>query len=178
MRVYILTGSRLGTAAIVLPTLCQTDGIEIAGVVLNRCIPTKQQARREMARKFRKVVAIGPLGALNGIRMRRWYASAAIRLQARPIDEQARELGIPIIEVQNLKDQSLAPFVTSLGCQLGLSLGNGYIPKSVFTLTPLGMINVQPRSAPRLPWCAERPMAALRGLLDHWLHNSQNRCWD
>lgn len=141
MRIYIMTCSHLGTAAAVLPTLCNADDIEIAGIVFNRGRRTEDQRKRVRARKFRKILSIGVSGALNGVRMRPWYSNAAVRLGARRIDEQARELGIPYLEVDNLQDPELKDFVVSLRCEVGLSLGNGYIPKSVFSLTPFGMIN-------------------------------------
>jgi methionyl-tRNA formyltransferase len=142
VRVYIMTCSRLGTAAAVLPELARAERVEIAGIVLNRGLLNGEQQRRMRSRKIRKTIAIGPIGALNGLRMRRWFANASARLGARRLDEQARELGIPMLEVDNLQVPELKPFISSLRCELGLSLGNGYIPKSVFSLTPLGMVNL------------------------------------
>jgi methionyl-tRNA formyltransferase len=142
MRVYIMTCGRLGTAAPILTGLRQAEGVEIAGIVISRGLLNAEQQRRMKMRKFRKILVIGPIGALNGIRMRRWYSNAAVRLEARGLDEQARELGVPILEVDSLRAPELTPFISSLNCDLGLSLGNGYIPKSVFSLTPLGMLNI------------------------------------
>jgi len=141
VRVYIMTCSHLGTAAAVLPTLCKAGGVEVAGIVMNRGHLTDDQRKRVRIRKFRKILSIGISGALNGVRMRPWYSNAAVRLGARRIDEQARELGIPYLEVDNLRAPELKDFIVSLRCEIGLSLGNGYIPSSVFSLTPLGMIN-------------------------------------
>ena len=142
MRVYIMTCGRLGTAASILPSLRCAEGVEVAGIVISRGLLNAEQQRRVKARKFRKLLSIGPIGALNGLRMRRWYSNAAVRLGARRLDEQASELGIRILEVDNLQAPELKPFISSLNCDLGLSLGNGYIPKSVFSLTPLGMLNI------------------------------------
>ena len=142
MRAFILTCGRLGAAATLLPILAASREFEIVGVVLNKRVLSRAERQRSRIRILRKTLAIGPVGALNGIRMRSWYGNAAVRLGARPIDQQARELGIPMVEVENHRDPRLAEFVTSSRCDIGLSLGNGYIPKSVFSLSPMGMLNI------------------------------------
>ena len=142
MRAFILTCGRLGAAAALLPLLAGSKGVEIGGVILNKRVSSAADRRRSRIRMLRKTLAIGPIGALNGVRMRSWYSNAAVRLGARPIERQAQELGIPMLEAENHRDPRLAEFVASRRCDIGLSLGNGYIPRSVFSLAPMGMLNI------------------------------------
>ena len=120
----------------------KVGGVQVAGIVHNKGLPTRAQARRSRARVFRKVLAIGVLGAINGIRMRRWYANTAFRLNLPSLTQQAQSFGVPLLSVDNLKDSNVLSFIDSLDCDIGLSLGNGYLPKSIYQRTRLGMLNI------------------------------------
>lgn len=74
MRILILTSLSQGIASRCLPLLCEHPEIEVAAVVLAETHTANKKRLRQ--RKLRKIRQIGILGALNGIRMRRWYADA------------------------------------------------------------------------------------------------------
>lgn len=142
LRVFVLTCSNRGTAAAVLPDLVKASGVEFAGIILNRSIPTSSERRRLIWRKVVKTTRIGPFGALNGVRMRRWYQEASIALRSTSVDEFAASNDIPLLWIDSLKAPELRSRLRDWRCDLGLSLGNGYIPKSVFSIAPMGMLNV------------------------------------
>ena|ERR1700730_14475165 len=72
MRVIVLTSSPHGTASRCLPALVASKKVEVLCVVLAEGFGSSNvfKARK---RKFKKALKIGILGALNGIRIRKWY---------------------------------------------------------------------------------------------------------
>lgn len=143
MRVFILTSSLSGTAAAALPVIAKLPGVEVAGILRSRGVLTQRQRSRLRRRQLKKILAIGPLGALNGIKMRRWYSEAVGKhLCVPPVNQTAADLGIPYEEVPSPSHEDCAKAITGLNCDLGLSLGNGYIPRSVFSIPAKGMLNI------------------------------------
>lgn len=136
MRVLVLTSSRIGTASRCLPALCSSPGIDVAAVVLART--HSANARRQRRRKIEKIRRIGILGALNGIRIRSWFADS----RTGDIGELAAAHGVPLIESEVINSEKTRRIFRELDVELGLSLGNGYIASSVFTIPKRGMINV------------------------------------
>jgi methionyl-tRNA formyltransferase len=149
MRVAILTSSRRGSASMILPSLLGRDGIEVVAVLRSRGEMTAEQRSRHRLRKLRKLASIGPIGALNGVRMRRWFDVGA-RTSAEDIEMIAARAEVPFTEWSRFNAPDCQDYLRSLGCDLGLSLGNGYIPKSVFTIPRLGMLNVHHELLPAM----------------------------
>lgn len=100
---------------------------------------------RAWRRKWRKTWEIGPLGALNGLRMRAWYRDP----EARDLSEVAREHGVPVLETPFTGSAETRRLCREADATLGLSLGNDYIPRSVFSIPAEGMINVHGEVLPR-----------------------------
>jgi methionyl-tRNA formyltransferase len=71
MKIVILTSSTHGTAAHHLPYLIESGSCEIAMVILNDGVILNKD--KYYKNKIRKILKIGILGALNGIRMRKWF---------------------------------------------------------------------------------------------------------
>jgi methionyl-tRNA formyltransferase len=92
VRVLILSSSLTGFASYCLPALAAAGNIQVASVIHNQGIVQKPWLRRW--RKLRKIIRIGPLGALNGVRMREWY-DLTQRLNLQPLDQLCRQLNIP-----------------------------------------------------------------------------------
>ncbi len=107
LRVFVLTCNNHGSASVVLPKLVGTSGVDVVGIILNRSIPSPSQRRQLIWRKLAKMVRIGPFGALNGVRMRRWYRDASSVLCATPVDEFARANSIPLLQIDSLKSPEL-----------------------------------------------------------------------
>jgi methionyl-tRNA formyltransferase len=142
MRIIILTSSPRGIASRVLPELCKNRSIDIAGVVLAHGVSPDR--KRNLKRKIQKVLKIGILGALNGIRMRAWYADN----DTDDIHSLCQHFGIELTETPFINcDITREAFMKS-NADLGLSLGNGYIAKSIFAIPRYGMINVHAEVLP------------------------------
>ena len=81
MRLLITSSLSRGLASLAIPRLLEIPGVEIALVLLDE----GGSSRPRWGRKLRKILRIGPLGALNGVRMRRWYledVQALLRLDS------------------------------------------------------------------------------------------------
>ena len=146
MRVIILTGSMQGTAAHHLPTLIASGACEVAMVVLAEKASTKSTNR--FRKTVTKLMRIGPLGALNGIRMRSWYDLVANGSGVRRLDDTCRENGIPFHTSPAINSARTRELFASAQADLGVSLGNGYIGPSVFTIPKWGMINIHHEMLP------------------------------
>lgn len=140
MRVIILTSSLQGTASTFLPRLAETPGIEIALIVLSEGQTVNAARQRERVRK--KLWRIGPLGALNGLRMREWYG-ADVRniLQPEPLDVLAARYGLRLERTPTVNHPRTIALFKEAQADLGLSLGNGYIGKKVYSVPRFGMVN-------------------------------------
>ena len=71
MKVLILTSSLNGTAAHHLTSLLKESSIQVERVIYSQGVPKSKY--RKAILKLRKILKIGLLGAINGIKMRRWY---------------------------------------------------------------------------------------------------------
>ena len=138
-RVVVLSSQRIGFASYCLPALLASPRIEVAAVVFSEGVTRKSWQKRW--RKLKKTFDIGILGAVNGVRMRRWYELAE-RLQLEPIDELAQRNGVPFETTPSLFDKRAAGLCRAANADVGLSLGNGYIPERVFSAPRLGTINI------------------------------------
>jgi methionyl-tRNA formyltransferase len=141
MRIVVLSSQNAGFASYCLPTLAKLPGVDVAGVILNEGVVTRPWRRRW--KNLLKLARIGPLGAFNGVRMRRWYGDDLhALLPMPPLEPLAAELNVPYFRTPSLLDQKTVDLVQGFGADLGLSLGNGYIPERVFSIPRLGMLNI------------------------------------
>ena len=141
-RIVILTSVRQGIASLVLPALCANSKLDVVCVILANSVCVNKM--RLVRRKLQKIARIGVLGAINGVRLRKWYREGAV-----DIEDVCRDLGVRFSEAASINsDQTRALFHDS-DADLGLSLGNGYIPKSVFSIPRCGMINIHGEILPR-----------------------------
>lgn len=139
MRVVILSSTPRGFASYCLPALVGVPGITVTGVVFSEGIVQRPWLRRW--RKLQKTARIGPLGALNGRRMRAWYDPSE-RLQLEEIGALSSRLGVPFAATPSLFAPRTVELVRAADADVGLSLGNGYIPERVFTIPRQGMLNI------------------------------------
>jgi methionyl-tRNA formyltransferase len=139
MRIIVLASQTRGFGSYCLPALATAPGIDVAAVI--ECEGVVSRPWRRRWRKIRKLMQIGPLGALNGIRMRSWYDLTA-QLALEPLEEVAARHGIAYGTTPSLLSARTVELCRESGADLGLSLGNGYIPERVFSVPRLGMVNV------------------------------------
>lgn len=141
MKVAVLTSSRRGTASHHLEHLVRATHCTVVLVIVAGNRPGKRW--RHLWRKARKVMRIGIGGALNGVRMRAWFDHDIVeRLGLRDVEALCREHGIPFAETAAMNSGETAQLLRDSGAELGISLGNGYIGKRVFSTPPLGMVNI------------------------------------
>jgi methionyl-tRNA formyltransferase len=143
MRVVLLTSIRRGLASRCLTSLCDNRAIQVVGVVFARRASTDRWKLAK--RKIAKTVRIGVLGAVNGIRMRSWYAER----DATDIFAVCAALNVPIGEVDAVNGDGTKRILRQASADLGLSLGNSYLGESVFKIPKHGMINVHTEILPR-----------------------------
>jgi methionyl-tRNA formyltransferase len=148
MKVIILTTSEYGTTGHHLPVLYGAAGIEIAMVVVSTGPPPVRKNHR--IRRLKKVFKIGPLGALNGIKMRKWYNEDVKQYctieSARMFCEKHN---IPFRNVPYTNSELTQQLFRESGADIGLSLGNGYISARVFGIPRYGMLNVHHEILPQ-----------------------------
>jgi methionyl-tRNA formyltransferase len=135
MKLIVLTSDRFGTASNCLPTVHASRECSISRVVISRGLSPNRALLWQ--RKLKKVRKIGILGALNGIRMRSWYQGDTPDLVL-----LCERLGIPIFETDCTNSEETVRLFKESSPDLGLSLGNGYISHTVFSVPKYGMINV------------------------------------
>lgn len=141
MRILILTSSKSGTAAYFLPYLLERSELKITGVVFNR--GDLKSKKNNKKRVIKKIFKIGILGAINGIRMRKWYGEGVKKYVAiQNIEELCLIHNIPYRETGNINSSETIRHFKELQPDLALSLGNSYIGSRVFTIPKLGMLNV------------------------------------
>lgn len=138
MKVLILCEGDSGMAARCLPALVAREGVEVAGVI------SATPAPRQISRKLKKVLKIGLLGAINGVRLRKWY-----RDDEKPLERLCQELGVPYFAGLRQNSAELQERIRTLQADLGLSLGNGFISPKTFTIPRFGMLNVHSEVLPR-----------------------------
>ncbi|MBS1809816.1 MAG: hypothetical protein JST84_16765 [Acidobacteria bacterium] len=143
MKIIILTSSRNGLASRCLPILCANPKINVVRVILaGEGSPNKKRA---LQRKLKKTWRIGLLGALNGIRLRDWYDDK----EAGDLSEICRSLKVDLVETEFVNCEQTRVLFREVKPDLGLSLGNGYIGKSVYSIPCFGMINIHTEVLPR-----------------------------
>lgn len=142
VRVLVLTCLRRDYASRCLSTLVATPGVAVVGAILAH---GGTPGRSERGRKWRKAFRIGFLGALNGIRMRDWYRDP----DAPDLEAECRRLGVPFHETPFLNCDTTRELFRAAHADIGLSLGNGYIAESVFSIPRLGMLNIHTELLPR-----------------------------
>lgn len=145
MRYVVVTSKQLGLASLFVGLLANSESRRqnALAVVLCRGGTPNGGRSRSVRRRMRKIRRIGLLGAMNGLRMRRWYGrhvSAALGLE--DIHRACDNARIPVIEIESFGDGDSQEVVRRLSPDLGISLGNGLIPESFFQIPHLGMINL------------------------------------
>lgn len=142
MRIVVLTSSAQGTASNVIPALVKNPEIDLAMVIYAQGLTPDK--KRLFKKKLAKVLRIGVLGAINGFRMRGWYADKSTR----DLEELCQKNGIQLERTPFINCETTRNLFNAANAELGLSLGNGYIPESVFSIPKFGMINIHSEILP------------------------------
>jgi len=143
MRIIVLTSSTYGTASRVLPALRKNTEIDIAKVILVE--GRSPDRKKTLKRKVKKLFRIGLLGAINCIRMREWYSDK----DAEDLELLCNTLGLKLERTPFINCETTRQLFRDADADLGLSLGNGYIPESIFAIPKHGMLNLHSEILPQ-----------------------------
>jgi methionyl-tRNA formyltransferase len=146
VRVIVLTCASRGFASYCLPALAVAPNVTVAAVIQAGTRPQRPWQRRW--RKLKKAARLGVLGTLNGVHMRAWY-DLSDRLKLEPLADLCARHNVPFHQTDSPFDPRTAELFRAASADLGLSLGNGYIPRRVFSVPRLGMINVHHELLPQ-----------------------------
>jgi methionyl-tRNA formyltransferase len=148
MRVIILTTSVHGTTGHHLPLLADCPDIEVAMVVVSEGQVSNRKSR--VNKIIKKILRIGLFGALNGIRMRKWYTQDIHKYcTIQNAETFCGEHNIPFRKVPHTNSGETQRLFSEAGADIGLSLGNGYISKKVFSIPKYGMLNIHHELLPQ-----------------------------
>lgn len=151
LRTAIITSLEEGVASHHVPYLVEAEeNYELVLVVLNKSLPPKNW--NWWRRKWKKVLKIGPVGALIGFLMRKWYgAGIADLLDIVPLKEVCARLSKSEIyeEVYGLNSMEMEHLLATYQLDLAVSLGNGFIAPRIFRIPRFGMLNVHHEELPK-----------------------------
>lgn len=141
MKVLVLTGSVSGAAAFAVPLLFKQNDIEIAMVILNE--DKISNKKKHYLKKIKKLFTIGLFGAVNGIRMRKWFSQDAENLlPAANLEIFCRQNNINFQRTPAINCNTTIELFKQADADVGISLGNSFISKIVFSICKFGMINI------------------------------------
>ena len=148
MKVIILTTSVYGTTGHHLPVLLDCKDIEIAMVVVSGGQVSNR--KNQYLKRIKKILKIGVLGSMNGIRMRKWYIEDINKYcKIENTETFCNRHNIPFRKVPHTNSEETQKIFKETGADVGLSLGNGYISKKVFSIPRLGMLNIHHEVLPQ-----------------------------
>ena len=143
MKIIVLTSVRRGIASACLPVLCGNPHIEVRAVILAHSPYTSRI--RKLKRRLSKLWRVGLLGMINGQRLKKLFRDRA----AEDIAKVCETYKVPFHETEFINGDETKKLFRGCDADLGLSLGCGYIPKSVFGIPKHGMINIHTEVLPR-----------------------------
>ena len=148
MKVIILTTSVYGTTGHHLPVLHSYKDVEIAMVVVSEGQINKNKSY--YLRRVNKILKIGFLGAMNGVKMRKWYNEDVNKYcRIGNAEEYCKQHNIPFKRVPSTNSEETVKLFKEAGADVGLSLGNGYISMKVFSVPKFGMLNIHHEILPQ-----------------------------
>lgn len=142
MKVVIVTSIKKGIASRVLQFLAYNNKVKIVKVLL---IQKKSGlSKRIIHRIVKKVFRIGIMGAMNGIWIRSWF----IDNEAEDITVLCKKFCIPLVILNSISSNETISALVDSNSDVGLSLGNGYIPRKIFSIPKKGMLNIHTEILP------------------------------
>ena len=153
MRVIVLTSQLQGFASHCIPVLMSKNNIKIAMIVINDNKTSSKHAWYK--NKLRKITKIGIIGAVNGIRMRKWYSKDINSyIDIKNLYDISDTLNLTIKSTPEINCRETIDLFKEANADLGLSLGNSYINSEVFSIPKYGMINAHHELLPEFQ-CAQ-----------------------
>lgn len=147
IEVIILTSSTTGSVSVQLAELVKSEKIKVNAVVLSQGQITNK--KKYYQTKVNKIFKIGVFGALNGVRMRKWYSTGVSQyLKPSSINDLCDLHHIPLHITPSINCAQTINYFKDARADVGLSLGNGYIGSKIFSIPKFGMINIHHEELP------------------------------
>ena len=140
MRIALLTSNLKGTAAYCLPELIKHTEAKYVIVIYSE--GRKKSGTSFFRKKLAKLGKIGLLGAINGVRIRKWFVVESVDGKEIENIESVCENNIRFFNVPAINSPETIDLLTEAQPDLALSLGNGYISSKVFTIPRFGTLNL------------------------------------
>ncbi len=148
MKVIILSTSAYGTTGHHLPALHACKDVEIAMVVVSE--GQMSNRKNQYLRRIKKILKIGLRGAMNGVKMRKWYNEDVSKYtKIENAGEYCAKHNIPFRKVPYTNSDETVKLFKEANADVGLSLGNGYISGKVFRVPKFGMLNIHHEVLPQ-----------------------------
>jgi methionyl-tRNA formyltransferase len=143
LRVAIITGNAGGNAARICHHLARSlDSVAIVGAVVD--MRTSSDRRRQV----RRLLAWRRHGGISYVLWRCWLEVRG-RINPQPpasyaytISQVGEMFGFPVVGVPNVNSAEARDALSSLGADLGISVGNRVIQRSTFSIPRFGMVNL------------------------------------
>jgi methionyl-tRNA formyltransferase len=141
MNIIILTSCNYSYTSLQLEYLLKNKNLNVVAVICSKAKAANN--KKNIIRKLKKIYKIGFLGAINGIRMRSWFDQDNGKVDGlNKIQNICNNYNINFNVVETINCDETRQIFRESNSDLGLSLGNGYIAKSVFSIPKYGMLNV------------------------------------
>lgn len=148
MNCFILTSNKNGLASLCVPELVKNTSTKLIHVIVVESLVSNQNSRlKKIKRILRKTRKIGLFGALNGVRMRKWYLTK----RASNIYDVCKQHNVNVITVNGLNSIETENIIKDINADFGISLSNSYIAPRIFETPKMGMINVHTELLPDYP---------------------------
>lgn len=140
LKIVILTSSISGTPTFFVPIIAENANVEIVSIIVNQNQTTT--SKKTIKRRLAKIFKIGILGAINGIRMRKWFGEKRDSFLPKiSLIDYCKKNNITIEYTPTINCSTTIELFKKANADLGLSVGNSYIGKKVFSIPKYGMIN-------------------------------------
>ncbi len=141
MKVFVVTSSIKGTSSYITEQVLTHDSNYIHGVIV--CQEINSIKKKNITRILKKVYKIGLFGAINGIRMRKWFGKdTEALLRPNSFEDICKKHSIPLFFVDQINSDETKNIIIENKIDLGVSLGNSYIASKIFNSFTHGMINI------------------------------------
>ena len=142
IKIVIITCCKTGYASRAIPVLVDSKKVIIKKVIFAKNFT--KQTKKYYLKKISKILKIGFLGALNGIRIRHWFEDT----NSENIFNVCSKFNIEITETGFLNSNNTVKEVLSCDPDIGLSLGNSYISEKIFSIPKFGFLNIHSEILP------------------------------
>jgi len=117
----------------------------------------------EFSVAFLRFLAAGPHEVVAVVTQPDRPAGRGHQLKAPPVKEAALELGIPVLQPENVRDESFHQELRALQADLSIVVAFSILPRSVLALTRLGAVNLHGSLLPRYRGAAPVQWAVANG---------------